>query len=122
MCNRLKLTQSQQRNIGITSETKASIKEIKFSLRELVHTEIRNLEKQEIIEDVISEATPWLSQFTIVPKQGNKIRLCIDMDNANTAINKTKLPTPTVDDLSFRLKNAQYFTKLDLNGAFHRLE
>ena len=91
-------------------------------MRELVHTEIRNLEKQEIIEDVISEATPCLSQFTIVPKQGNKIRLCIDMDNAITAINKAKLPTPTVDDLSFRLKNAQYFTKLDLNGAFHRLE
>ena len=122
MCNRLKLTQSQQRNIGITSETKASIKKIKFSLRELVRTEIRNLEKQEIIEDVTSEATPWLSQFTIVVKQGNKTRLCIDMDNANTANDRTNLPTPTVDDLSFRLKIAQYFMKLDLNGAFHRLE
>ena len=91
-------------------------------MRELVRTEIRNLEKQEIIEDVTSEATPWLSQFTIVVKQGNKTRLCIDMDNTNTAIDKTKLPTPTVDDLSFRLKIAQYFMKLDLNGAFHRLE
>ena len=44
------------------------------------------------------------------------------MRNANTAIERTRFPTPTVDDLIFKLKEAKYFTKLDLNSAFHQLE
>ena len=95
---------------------------IPFSLRESVRAEIKNLEEQEIIEDVTPEATPWLNQLVIVPKPGNKICLCIDMRNTNTVIERTGFPTPTVDDLIFWLKNTQYFTKLDLNAAFHQLE
>ena len=92
---------------------------IPFSLRESICAEIKILEEQDIIEDVTSEATCSLSQLVIVPKPGNKICLCIDMRNANTAIERTGFPTPTVDDLIFWLKNTQYFTKLDLNAAFH---
>ena len=44
------------------------------------------------------------------------------MRNANTAIERTRFTTPTVDDLIFKLKGAKYFTKLDLNSAFHQLE
>ena len=44
------------------------------------------------------------------------------MRNANTAIERTGFPTPTLDDLIFELKWAKYFTKLDLNSAFHQLE
>lgn len=95
---------------------------IPFSLRNKVKTEIEHLEKQDIIEDVTSEATPWLSPLVIVPKANDEVRLCVDMRNANTAIQRTRFPTPTVDDLMFKLKNARYFTKLDLNSAFHQLE
>ena len=44
------------------------------------------------------------------------------MRNANTTIERTCFPTPTVYDLIFKLKGAKCFTKLDLNSAFHRLE
>ena len=97
-------------------------KPILFSLRESVCAEIKNLEEQDIIEDVTSEATPWLSQLVIVAKPGNTIRLCTDMRNANKAIETIRFPTPTVDDITFQLKNAQSFTKLDLNVAFHQLD
>ena len=63
---------------------------IPFSLRESVRAEIKNLEEQDTIEDVTSKATSWLSLLVIVPKPGNKIRLCIDMHNTNTAIETTK--------------------------------
>ena len=92
-----------------------------FSLRESVRPEIKNLEEQDIIDDVTSEASPWLSQLVIVPKPANKISLRNGMRNANTAIQRTRFPTPPVEDLIFRLKNAQYFMKLDLNAAFHQL-
>ena len=41
------------------------------------------------------------------------------MQNANSAIERTRCPTATVDDLLVKLKDAEYFTKLDLNAAFH---
>ena len=44
------------------------------------------------------------------------------MRNANTAIGRTRFPTPTVNYLIFKLKGAKYFTKSDLNSAFHQLE
>ena len=61
---------------------------------ESVHAEIKNLEEQDVIEDVTSEATPWLSRLVIVPKPSNKTRLCIDMYNAYTAIERTRLSYP----------------------------
>ena len=86
-------------------------------LRERIRKE-KKLEKEDI-ENVTSEATPLLSQFVIVPKNNEDVRLCIKTQNANSAIERTRCPTPTVDDLLFKLKDAKYFTKLDLNAAFH---
>ena len=95
---------------------------IPFALREKVQKEIEHLEQQDIIEDITSEATPWLSQLVIVPKSDGGLRLCINMRNANTAIERTRFPIATLDDLIFKLTGAKYFTKLDLNCAFHQLE
>ena len=40
---------------------------IPFALRKKVRKEIEHLYQQDIIEDITSEATPWLSQHVIVP-------------------------------------------------------
>ena len=44
------------------------------------------------------------------------------MRNANTATERNRFPTPTVDDLIVKLKGAKYFIKLNPNSAFHQLE
>ena len=36
--------------------------------KKIVQKQIEHLEQQDIIEDITSEATPWLSQLVIVPK------------------------------------------------------
>ena len=41
---------------------------IPFALRKKVQKQIEHLEQQGIIEDITSEATPWLSQLVIVRK------------------------------------------------------
>jgi hypothetical protein len=48
---------------------------------------MKNLEHDDIVEK-IPENTPteWVSPVVIVPKQNNNIRLCVDMQVANTAI------------------------------------
>ena len=52
---------------------------IPFDLRHKVESEIRKLEREDIIEK-ISEDTPtdWVSHVVIVPKQDNNIWLCVD--------------------------------------------
>ena len=90
--------------------------------RERVKQELEKLEKQGIVEDVTCEPTPWLSPLVIVPKGKSSIRVCLDMSNANIAIERTRYPTPTVDDLIVKLSNAKVFSKLDLLSAFHQLE
>lgn len=96
---------------------------IPFALRDEVKRTIEAWEKNDIIEDVTSEPTPWISQMVIVPPtDGKKFRVCVDMRNANKAIERTRYPTPTVEDLIGKLSGAKYFTKLDMNSAFHQLE
>ena len=80
---------------------------IPFALSEKVKTEIEKLENEHIIEDVTGQPTPWLPP-------GSSIRLCLD-----TAITRTRYPTPTVDDLLIKLRGATRFSKLDLKSAFH---
>ena len=63
---------------------------IPFALRKSVQKQIAYLEQQDIIKDITSEATSWLSQVVLVPKSNCDVRLCINMRNANTAIEKTR--------------------------------
>ena len=95
---------------------------IPFAVRDKVKRELVKLEKQGIIEAVSSEPTPWLSPLVVVPKGNKDIRLCLDMRKANTAIERTRYPTPTVDDLIVKFRGAKRFTKLDIKSAFHQLE
>ena len=41
---------------------------------------------------------------------------------ANKAIKRVRHPIPTVDDVSFELNGAQFFSKLYLSQAYHQLE
>ena len=96
---------------------------IPFDLRHKVESEIRKLEREDIIEK-ISEDTPtdWVSHVVIVPKQDNNIWLCVDMRAANTTIKRTRHPIPTVEAVSLELNGASIFSKLDLSQACHELE
>lgn len=79
---------------------------IPYALRDKVKSEIKKLEELDIIEDITGKPTPWLRQMVVVPKSQQDMRLCLDMRNANTAITRTRYPTPTVDDLLVKLKGA----------------
>ena len=41
---------------------------------------------------------------------------------ANTAIKRTRHPIPTLESVSMQLKDASFFSKLDLCEAYHQLE
>ena len=60
------------------------------------------------------EPAQWLNPLATVPKTNdkNKIRLNIDMQNANTTISRTRFPTPTIEDLNEKLRHATKFAQV----------
>ena len=58
------------------------------------------------LQRITNEPTPWPNPLVVVPKGENNVRLCLDIHNANTAIECICFPLP--------------FSKLDLNEAFHQ--
>ena len=89
---------------------------IPYHLRKKVSEGINQLEQDDIIEKVPdTQATPWISPIVTVPKKdGNSVRICVDMRKANKAIQRVRFLIPTMNDVSNDLNGAQYFSKLDL--------
>ena len=58
----------------------------------------------------------------MVPKKTGEIRLCVDMREANEAVQRVKHPMPTVDELITDLNGATVFSTLDLASGYHQLE
>ena len=96
---------------------------IPFHIRADIQRALEELEQQHIIERVPdNQPTPWVSPIVPVPKKDGGGRISVDMRLANEAIKRVRHPIPTVDDVSFELNGAQYFSKLDLSQAYHQLE
>ena len=96
---------------------------IPFALRQKVEHELERLQQHDII-DPAQGPTLWVSPIVAFPKPNNpeKLRLCVDMRQANTAILRERHPQPTIEDLLNDLNEARYFSKLDLTAAYHQLE
>ena len=74
----------------------------------------------DIIEEV-SGPSSWVSPVVVIPK-GDDIRLCVDMRQANSGVRRERYPVPTVDEVLQDLNKSKYFSKLDLNSAYHQIE
>ena len=76
--------------------------------------------------DVIEKVegpTPWVSPIVVTPKPKapDRIRMCVDMWAANTAIERERHITPTVDDIVGQIHGSSVFSKLDLHAGYHQL-
>ena len=54
------------------------------------------------------------------PKAPDKVRICVDMRQANTAIERKRYIAPTMDDVH-KLNGATVFSKSDPRAAYHQL-
>lgn len=96
---------------------------VPFHIRQKVEDELQKLEADDIIEEVAGP-TPWVSPIVTPPKpkDPDKVRICVDMRQANTAIEGERHITPTMDDVVHELNGATVFSKLDLRAGYHQLE
>ncbi|CAB3981067.1 Hypothetical predicted protein [Paramuricea clavata] len=90
-------------NIHIDPEVRPvaqSPRRIPFGLRKKVEDKLSELLDADIIEKA-EGPTPWVSPVCIVPKPSGEITLCVDMRQANEAIQRERHPIPTIDEISF---------------------
>lgn len=74
-----------------------------------------NLEKGFIEPSTSPAASPVL----FVPKKNGKLRLCVDYRALNAITIKDRYALPLVNELQDRLRGAQWFTSLDMRGAYN---
>ena len=98
------------------------LRRLPFGLREKVDKKLDELLKEDIIEEVHSGPTEWVSPLVVVPKPDGDIRICIDMRRANEAIERERHPIPTIEEVLHDLNGSTVFSKLDLKWGFHQVE
>ena len=92
-----------------------------FSLRDKIEKKLDELESMDIIEKVNSPSQ-WVSPVVVVPKPNGEVRLCVDMRQANCAVERERYPIPTIDEVLQDMNNSKVFSKLDLRWGYHQIE
>ena len=57
-----------------------------------------------------------------VKKKYHKLRFCVDYRALNEITKKDRHPLPLISEALNRLAGAKYFTKLDINDAYHNIQ
>ena len=95
---------------------------IPYHLRKAVSKELEKLQEEDIIERVKDQPSPWISPIVCTPKKDGSIRLCVDMREANQAIERKRHVMPTLSDFKADVNGSRFFSKIDLRQAYHQLE
>ena len=86
-------------------------------LKDEVKDELDNMERLGVISKV-TEPTDWVSSLVYSRKSNNKLRICLDPKDLNTAIKRPHYKTPTLDELTHKLAGATVFSKLDARHGY----
>jgi hypothetical protein len=65
--------------------------------------------------------SPCAAPILFVKKPDGSLRLCVDYRGLNKITVKNRYPLPLINELFDRLRQAKYFTKLDMKDGYHRL-
>ncbi|KAK8771557.1 hypothetical protein V5799_025197 [Amblyomma americanum] len=87
--------------------------------REAIRTQVDEM----LADDVIQPSTsPWASPVVLVKKKDNTLRFCVDYRKLNNVTKKDVYPLPRIDDAIDRLRDARFFSSLDLKSGYWQIE
>ena len=87
------------------------------ALRDRVQNELQDMEEKGVIKKV-NEPTAWVNSMVVNEKRSGKLRICIDPRDLNKALLREHYQLPTQQEITSRLTDAKFFSKLDANSGF----
>ena len=94
---------------------------VPYHTKEKISAELSRLLKLDIIEK-IDGSTTWLNPIVAVPKSSGKIRICLDIRQANKAIIREYNVILKIEDVLTELHDAKYFSNFDLTEGYHEIK
>ena len=88
--------------------------------RERVKRGLEDMEKRGVIRKV-EEPTDWVNSMAIVEKPDGSLRICLDPRHLNKTIKREHFQLPTIEDITTRMANAKWFTKLHANRGYWQI-
>ncbi|XP_074579125.1 uncharacterized protein LOC141835651 [Curcuma longa] len=85
----------------------------------VIPEEVQKLLKAGYIKEV--HFPTWLSNVVLVPKPGNKWRVCVDFRDLNKACPKDCYPLPRIDQLVDSTSGHEYICMLDAYQGYHQI-
>ncbi len=86
--------------------------------RAVIEREVNKMLEQGLIEPSPAE---WSSPIVLVTKKDGSIRFCINYIKLNAVTKLDTYSIPRIEDLMQDLGESQFFTSLDLAGAYHQV-
>lgn len=66
----------------------------------------------------VTEPTDWVNSLTYVHKPNGKLRICLDPQDLNKAIQRVHHAVHTVDDVKHKFQGSHVFSKLDAKNGY----
>ena len=66
--------------------------------------------------------SPWSFPDAIVDKKDGSKRFCVDFRKLNTVTKRNAFPLPLIDDILALLREAKYFSSLDLKSGYWQIQ
>ena len=82
-----------------------------MQLRDQIKAELQRIIYLDVIK-AVSSPTEWVSSLTYVMKSNGSIRMYLNPSDLNKTLKLIQLHIPTIDELSYKFSNANYFSKL----------
>ena len=102
-----------------TKPVKQKVRRFHLDRHLVIQTEVDNLLHNGFIRTV--KYPEWLANVVVVPKKGNKWRVCVDYTNLNDACLKDSFPLPRIDQIVDASAGHGMLSFLDAFSGYHQI-
>ena len=105
--------------IVMTKPARQKIRRFHPDRHQIIQTEVDNLLSIGFIRDV--KYPEWFANVVVVPKKGDKWRVCVDYTDLNEACPKDSFPLPRIDQIVDASTGHGMLSFLDAFSGYHQI-